>query len=215
MTRYTPDEDATLKRLYKTAAKARLLQALPGRTWGSIKQRGQVLRLLRPRIYEITEFWMAAKNRDALQALWPSAPRAELFAAFPGQTWCALRQRAHRFGLKRSQVATHTCRKPSADPVIAELVRLRLNLGLSHAQMAAKFPVRAKTFAAWERGVYNVTYGHLKKWCRFLGMQMGVVPAVSRMKQQAAIDMAAWKRKQDALERGTGPVVKYDNRKAG
>lgn len=225
-----PQVQTLLRAMYETATSAELLAAFPGSTFAGIRRAGSRAGLTRPSMN--SRKWTVDETR-LLRKLYGTAPKPQILAAFPRLKWGTLIKRAGLLGLKRSKSVTPQGRLTNS-PMILALRNRRIALGLRLGDVAHAAGYARSTIGSAENGRTVPPWPVLEAWATALGMtlgltvthaplaKMGTVPPekkrgrrVCPMKQQAAIDMAAWKRKQDALERGMGPVVKYDNRKAG
>ena len=97
-TEWSANEDAQLRLLYPLAEADRLLDVLPGRSWGAIEGRAKRLglrRILRP-----ASEWSAAEDAQ-LRLLYPLAAAGAVLEALPDRSWKAVEHRAKRLGLRR------------------------------------------------------------------------------------------------------------------
>ena len=65
--------------------------------------------------------------------------------------------------------------RPGLDPLIAQLVRARVDQDLSQEAMALKAGVSRATLARWERGTHGPTLPGLTRWTRALGLTLKVI----------------------------------------
>lgn len=89
---WTPEEDAALRALYPTAAREKVLAAIPARTWGGICQRAHATGVGRHPL------WTPAEDAE-LRRMWPEHSRRTMTRNLRGRTWAAIRTRAAVLGL--------------------------------------------------------------------------------------------------------------------
>jgi len=112
--RYLKTEDTVIEVHYPTAPKEEILALIPDRTWAQIGVHAR-----KKGIHRTSEAWgnsiregrkslkdtWSDEEDKKLEALYPSATYALLFATFPSRSMVAIRDRAQRQGLHRSPEA--------------------------------------------------------------------------------------------------------------
>lgn len=166
-------------------------------------------------------FWKLQENVSSLKKLYPTASQASLLTRFPGRSWKNIRQAAAELKIKRSFCASRT-EMGSHNPLFKELRRRRVKLHLKIRDVAHAAGVSPSTIVAAELGHTVPSVINLQAWAGALGMNFvlkvvgppiakhGMTPpekkrngkrlpkVVEALTQQAAIDMAAWKKAREA-----------------
>ncbi|AJP62039.1 hypothetical protein [ANMV-1 virus] len=112
--RYYKWEDALIIKYYPTAAREKMLEHVPTRTWSQIGLRARALG-----IHRTTKAWgdSIREGRKGLRGTWddvdnerldymyPTATRAQLRVAFPSRTWLSLQSHAQKRHIHRTREA--------------------------------------------------------------------------------------------------------------
>lgn len=158
-------EDTKMHDLYPTyrGNEARLMRALPRRTYVAIKARARALGLA-----ETHRVWTSTEV-SVLRSLYPKPlSRSDLLRSLPGRTWGAVNSKAHRLRLKRS-TALKILGRPVLD-AIRERTRL---IGWSLVDLDRL----ARTRSYFRKGYQldlNEEHGALLKAIRFIGGRVEV-----------------------------------------
>lgn len=94
---WSRSEIATLRKLYPSAPRRRVVAALGRRSWGSIKSAAHRSGVRRE---PGASLWTRSEDR-ALRRLYPSAPRRAVLAALRGRGWGAVQRRAAKLAVRR------------------------------------------------------------------------------------------------------------------
>ena len=90
---WSPDEDATLARVYPLERRPAILRALPNRTWNAVNHRAWELGIRRTR----HGTWTAREDAE-LARMWPEHARDTILRHLPGRSWYAVTKRAREIG---------------------------------------------------------------------------------------------------------------------
>lgn len=96
--RWSAIEDDIVRRLYPTAERQDILDALPGRTWQQIIQRAKHLHVRRKRNQHAWE----PEEESILMDLFSTTQQQELTRVLPRHSFHSIQKRAEQIGLRRN-----------------------------------------------------------------------------------------------------------------
>jgi DNA-binding transcriptional ArsR family regulator len=99
---WTDDEVEKLTETYRDATREEILEALPGRSWDSVRKCATKMGLHRnPSFRCVTGRRWSDHEEQALRDLYPRSKRETVLAALPRRTWGAITHHANQVGVKR------------------------------------------------------------------------------------------------------------------
>lgn len=119
------------------------------------------------------EEW-SLEQEQIVRDSYPTATKAALLAALAPRSWQAIQQRASDLGVARVR-STRARPQGEIDPLVGELIQLRIDQKRSVRFIASLIGVKRETLHAWEIGLRNPGLKQIRKWARALGRDLAAV----------------------------------------
>lgn len=151
--KWTPEDDAYLRRSFATASKHDLMEKL-NRTWLSISNRACKLGLTRPGYRQ--QEWTKEEDQK-LKRFYPKGAKEEILKALARWNWDAICRRAKHIGVKRNLSNVHSVRKRKAySQEEIEYLQQNFEKGLKEDIITRLGNRRWETIAAYARRILGL-----------------------------------------------------------
>lgn len=168
---WSDDELETLEHLFPIAPWPTLLKALPGRTRGSIWQKGKNVQKL-PREINKRLPWTKDES-ETIRRLYPVASDAELCSALPRHTFIAIQRYASSLRILRPRAEAREHVR-TVLPIIEQLYKARLARHMRRPALAKKLGYAHGQILAWELGKTNPEFRVVIDWAQALGFEVAL-----------------------------------------